>query len=106
MCAAITCLGAPPRVNSQGSRAASEPHDAVPLQPEIGGTESPSAARFIPQEPTIPAGAIVASVGDFVVRERDLDVWWQRHDTRTYSRVRQDLYEGRRKALEVIVGDF
>jgi len=51
------------------------------------------------------ADSIVASVGEVTVFERDLDDWWQSHDAPTYSRARQDLYEGRRKALDALLGD-
>ena len=51
------------------------------------------------------ASDIVASIGDFVVHENDLDAWWQTHEATTYSKVRQDLYEGRRRALDALLGD-
>ena len=47
----------------------------------------------------------VAAIGDFVVHESDLDSWWQTHEAASYARVRQDWYEGRRKALDAILGD-
>ena len=50
--------------------------------------------------------ATVAAIGDFVVHERDLDSWWQAHEAASYARVRQDWYDGRRKALDAVVGDY
>lgn len=51
------------------------------------------------------AEVTVATIGDFVVHERDLDSWWQTHEAASYARLRQDWYEGRRKALDAILGD-
>jgi protein-disulfide isomerase len=49
---------------------------------------------------------IVASIGDFVVHEGDLDTWWQAHEAGSYAKARQDWYVGRRKALDAILGDY
>ncbi len=61
---------------------------------------------------SVPAGAqtaeaevIVATIGDFVVHESDLDSWWQTHEAASYAKLRQDRYDGRRKALEAILSD-
>jgi protein-disulfide isomerase len=48
---------------------------------------------------------VVASIGDFVVRDADLDTWWQTHEAVSYARARQEWYDGRRKALDAILGD-
>ncbi len=50
-------------------------------------------------------GGVVVSIGDFAVHEADLDVWWQTHEPVSFARVRQDRYDGRRKALDAILGD-
>lgn len=55
---------------------------------------------------TAKSDATVAAIGDFVVHERDLDSWWQAHEAASYARVRQDWYDGRRKALDAVVGDY
>ena len=55
---------------------------------------------------TSKSDATVTAIGDFVVHERDLDSWWQTHDAASYARVRQDWYDGRRKALDAVVGDY
>jgi protein-disulfide isomerase len=55
---------------------------------------------------TAKSDATVAAIGDFVVHEGDLDSWWQAHEAASYARVRQDWYDGRRKALDAVVGDY
>jgi protein-disulfide isomerase len=35
-----------------------------------------------------------------------VDTWWKTHEAASYTRVRQDWYEGRRKALDAILGDY
>jgi protein-disulfide isomerase len=54
---------------------------------------------------TVEAEVSVAAIGDFVVHESDLDSWWRTHDAASYARLRQDWYDGRRKALDAILGD-
>jgi protein-disulfide isomerase len=49
---------------------------------------------------------VVAAIGDFVVQESDLDSWWQTHEASSYARVQQDWYDGRRKALDAILGEY
>jgi protein-disulfide isomerase len=61
-------------------------------------------ARVVAQA-TEPA-RVVASIGDLVVHEGDLDTWWQAHEAVSYARARQDWYDGRRKALDAILGDY
>jgi protein-disulfide isomerase len=55
---------------------------------------------------SIEPARVVASIGDFVVHEADLDAWWQTHEAVSYARARQDWYDGRRKALDAILGDY
>jgi len=50
--------------------------------------------------------ANVAAIGDFAVHESDLDSWWQTHEAASYARLRQDWYDGRRKALDAVLGDY
>lgn len=49
--------------------------------------------------------ANVAAIDDLVVHESDLDSWWQAHDAASYARVRRDWYDGRRRALDAVLGD-
>ena len=49
---------------------------------------------------------VVVSIGDFAVYEADLDAWWQTHEPVSYATVRQQWYDGRRKALDAILGDY
>jgi protein-disulfide isomerase len=55
---------------------------------------------------TAESEASVAAIDDLVVRESDLDSWWQAHEAASYARVRQDWYDGRRKALDAVLGDY
>ncbi len=50
--------------------------------------------------------ASVAAIDDLVVHESDLDSWWQAHDSASYARVRRDWYDGRRKALDAVLGGY
>ena len=52
------------------------------------------------------SGTTVAALDDLVVRESDLDSWWQAHDASSYAKARQDWYDGRRKALDAILGNY
>ena len=54
---------------------------------------------------TAEAEVIAATIGDFVVHESDLDSWLQTHEAASYAKLRQERYDGRRKALEAILGD-
>ncbi len=55
---------------------------------------------------TAQSDASVAAIGDFVVHESDLDSWWQAHEPASYARVRQGWYDGRRKALDAVLGEY
>ncbi len=55
---------------------------------------------------TAEPGVSVAVIGELVVHERDLDSWWQTHEAASYARVRQEWYDGRRKALDAIVAEY
>jgi protein-disulfide isomerase len=46
---------------------------------------------------------VVARLEEAVILESDLDEWWQAQDPASYQRVRQDLYAGRRRALDALV---
>ena len=48
----------------------------------------------------------VAAIGDLVVRESELDAWWRANEAASYARVRQDWYDGRRKALDAVLSDY
>ncbi|MEQ1573722.1 MAG: DsbA family protein [Vicinamibacterales bacterium] len=57
------------------------------------------------QTETTVSGAVVARLDGAAIRESELDDWWQAQDPASYQRVRQDLYAGRRRALDAIVSD-
>lgn len=63
------------------------------------------ASAVIAAQSTEPA-RVVGSIGDFAVHEADLDTWWQAHEAVSYARARQAWYDGRRKALDAILGDY
>jgi len=65
----------------------------------LAGSATPARAQS-------PGARPVASSDGFIVDEDHLDAWWQAHDATTYSKVRRDLYDGRRKALDALLGDF
>ncbi len=57
------------------------------------------------QTETTVSGAVVARLDGAAILESELDDWWQAQDPASYQRVRQDLYAGRRRALDAIVSD-
>jgi protein-disulfide isomerase len=68
----------------------------------IAQTSTPGAAPASP-----PADRVVATVhGTHEIRQSDLDAWRQRHAPAQLARLRQDVYESSRQALEALVGEY
>jgi predicted DsbA family dithiol-disulfide isomerase len=61
-----------------------------------------SAASVCAQAPT----EIVGRVGDTTVTMADLDEAWRKNDTATRARMLQELYDTRRRALDLVIGDI
>jgi protein-disulfide isomerase len=65
-------------------------------------TSAPPASA--PSSPTDP---VVASVGQrHEIHQSDVDAWRQRHAPAQFARLRQDLYESSRKAVDALIGEF
>lgn len=52
------------------------------------------------------AGDTAARVGDRVITVREVDEAWQRADPSGQMRATQSLYEGRKRALDTMIGDM
>ncbi len=61
-----------------------------------------SAASVCAQAPT----EIVGRVGDHTVTMADLDEAWRKNDAASRARMLQELYDTRRRALDLVIGDI
>jgi protein-disulfide isomerase len=54
-----------------------------------------------------PPDAVVATVhGTYQVRQSDVDAWRQRHTPAQLARLRQELYESGRQAVDALIGEY
>ena len=54
----------------------------------------------------VPDGEVVARVGDHDITLGELDQAWEESDKGAYVRLQQQLYDTRRRALEIVIGDY
>ena len=54
----------------------------------------------------VPDGEVVARVGDHDITLGELDRAWEKFDTGSYVRLQQQLYDTRRQALEILIGEY
>src|SRR5689334_1975170 len=69
------------------------------------GTAQPAPRATAPASP--PTDRIVATVhGTYEIRQSDVDAWRERHAPVPLARLRQELYDSSRQAVDALVGEY
>src|SRR5690242_10135675 len=73
----------------------------------IAGTATAQTSTPVAAPVSSPSDRVVATVHrTHEIRQSDLDAWRQRHAAAQLARLRQDLYESSRQAVEALVGEY
>lgn len=65
----------------------------------------PVTAQTGGQTVTSHGDEIVATIGDVVIRMRDLERYWQAQDPLSFARLQQQVYEARKRVLDGLIGE-